>query len=58
MACKVVTFWFFTVPAAIVAYPITYLVTDIIGEIWGKEQANKTVKIGVICQIISIVLIG
>ena len=58
VACKVVTFQFLTVPAAIVSYPITQLVTDIIGEIWGKEQANKTVKIGVICQIISIVFIG
>lgn len=58
VACKVVVFWKFTVPAAIVAYPITYLMTDIIGEIWGKEEANRTVKLGIICQIISLIMIG
>ena len=32
--------------------------TDVIGEIWGKEEANKTVKLGFICQMISLALIG
>jgi len=58
VACKVVAFWVFTVPAAIVSYPMTYLMTDIIGEIWGRDEANRTVKVGIICQIISLVLIG
>lgn len=57
-ASKVVSFWGLTVPAAIVAYPLTFLVTDIIGEIWGKDEANRTVKIGVLCQLISLVLIS
>ena len=58
VASKVVTFWGLVVPAAIVAYPVTFLVTDVIGEIWGKEEANKTVKLGFICQMVSLVLIG
>lgn len=57
-ASKVVSFWGLVVPAAIVAYPITFLITDVIGEIWGKEEANKTVKRGLICQLVSLVLIG
>lgn len=57
-ASKVVSFWGLTVPAAIVAYPLTFLVTDIIGEIWGKDEANRTVKIGVLCQLISLFLIS
>lgn len=57
-ASKVVSFWGLTVPAAIVAYPLTFLVTDIIGEIWGKDEANRTVKIGVLCQLISLALIS
>ena len=32
--------------------------TDVIGENWGKEQANQTVKIGFWCQLISLILIG
>lgn len=57
-AAKVVSFWGLVVPAAIVAYPLTFLMTDVIGEIWGKEEANRTVKLGFMCQLISLVLIG
>ena len=58
VSSKIVSFWGLTVPAAIVAYPLTFLMTDVIGEIWGKEEANKTVKLGFICQMVSLVLIG
>lgn len=58
VSAKIVTFGGLVIPAAIVAYPLTFLMTDVIGEIWGKEQANETVKIGFICQLISLVLIG
>lgn len=58
VSAKIVSFWGLVIPAAIVAYPLTFLITDIIGEIWGKEMANRAVKIGFICQIISLVLIG
>jgi uncharacterized integral membrane protein (TIGR00697 family) len=58
VSSKIVSFLGLTVPAAIVAYPLTFLMTDVIGEIWGKEEANKTVKLGFICQMISLALIG
>lgn len=58
VSAKIVTFGGLVIPAAIVAYPLTFLMTDIIGEIWGKEQANQSVKLGFICQLISLVLIG
>lgn len=58
VSAKIVTFWGLVIPAAIVAYPLTFLMTDVIGEIWGKEQANQTVKIGFWCQLVSLVLIG
>lgn len=58
VSAKIVTFGGLVIPAAIVAYPLTFLMTDIIGEIWGKEQANQSVKLGFICQLISLILIG
>ena len=58
VSAKIVTLGGLVIPAAIVAYPLTFLMTDVIGEIWGKEQANQSVKLGFICQIISLVLIG
>ena len=44
-------------PGAAVCYAITYLMTDVIGEIWGKSQANQTVKIGFVAQILATALI-
>lgn len=58
LSAKIVSFWGMVIPAAIVAYPLTFLMTDLIGEIWGKEQANKAVKLGFICQIASLIMIG
>lgn len=46
-----------TLPGAVLCYAITFLVTDIIGEIWGKKEANTTVRYGFIGQILATVLI-
>ncbi len=48
---KLISVLNFTVAGAIITYPLTFLTTDIIGEIWGKKEANNCVKIGVIIQI-------
>lgn len=46
-----------TIPGAAVCYAITFLMTDIIGEIWGKKEANQTVILGFFCQILASLLI-
>ena len=46
-----------TLTSGALAYPFTFLCTDIIGEIWGKEKANVAVKGGFICQLFSTALI-
>lgn len=46
-----------TLPGAVLCYAITFLVTDVIGEIWGKREADKTVLYGFIGQIVATVLI-
>lgn len=46
-----------TLPGAVVCYAITFLMTDVIGEIWGKKEANQTVKYGFIGQILATILI-
>ena len=57
VSSKVVFFCGLTVPAAVVAYPWTFLCTDVIGEIWGKAEANKTVHRGIVIQLFSLALI-
>ncbi len=58
ISSKIVALGSLSVPAAVVAYPVTFLMTDVIGEIWGKKEANAAVKLGLICQLISLALIG
>ncbi|MCC0690804.1 queuosine precursor transporter [Clostridioides sp. ZZV14-6387] len=58
VAGKVIDIFGLIVPAAVVAYPLTFLCTDVIGEIWGKEEANRTVKRGILMQLFSLLLIA
>lgn len=46
-----------TLTIGVISYPFTFLCTDIIGEIWGKKEANLAVKYGFFAQILSTLLI-
>lgn len=46
-----------TLPGAAVCYAITFLITDIVGELWGREKANMFVRNGFIGQLLATVLI-
>lgn len=46
-----------TLTVGVICYPVTFLVTDIIGEIWGKEESKLAVKFGFICQLVSTLFI-
>lgn len=45
------------IPGAALTYAMTFLCTDIIGEIWGKKEANKTVWRGFFAQFLALALI-
>lgn len=62
MAAKQISIgtWFgypIAITVGIICYPITFLITDIIGEIWGKKEAQRAVLGGFIGQIFAISLI-
>lgn len=46
-----------TIAGAIICYPICYLITDIVGELWGKHEANKIVKYGFMGQVIATLIV-
>lgn len=46
-----------TLPGAVLCYAATFLATDVIGEIWGRQEADRTVKYGLFGQIISVIWI-
>ena len=52
--------WFglpISITAGIMCYPITFLITDIIGELYGKKEAQKAVVGGFIGQVIAVLFI-
>ena len=50
--------WFpFEVSVGLLPYPITFLITDIISEIYGKKKANQVVVTGIFASFFSILII-
>lgn len=47
----------FMLPAAVIVYMITFLVTDVIGEVYGKNMARRTIRAGFITQVIALFFI-
>lgn len=46
-----------TIAGAVICYPVCYLITDIVGEVWGKQEANKIVRYGFIGQVIATLIV-
>ncbi|KGX93657.1 hypothetical protein N781_00085 [Pontibacillus halophilus JSM 076056 = DSM 19796] len=47
----------YILPAAALVYVVTYLLTDVIGEVYGKEVAKQTVKAGFLTQLVALFFI-
>ena len=47
----------FEISVGILPYPITFLITDIISEIYGKEKANQVVTAGIFASAFSLLII-
>ena len=50
--------WFpFEISVGLVPYPITFLITDVISEIYGKKKANQVVVTGIFASFFSILIV-
>jgi len=47
----------FELSVGIIAYPVTFLVTDIISEIYGRKRANKVVVAGVFASVFALLIV-
>lgn len=47
----------FEISVGILPYPITFLITDIISEVYGKKQANKVVTAGLFASFFSLLIV-
>jgi len=57
LASKIINIWGIFVPAGVLAYSITFIATDVISEVWGKERANFTVLGGFVALLCALVLV-
>jgi len=55
LAVKIVVFGPFTVPAGIIVFSMTFLITDILSEKWGKKEAKKAVWVGFFANIVFVI---
>lgn len=58
LASKIIAVGGLVVPAGVLAYSLTFLITDVISEIWGKERAQTVVVGGFITLVLVFVLTG
>lgn len=57
IASKLVDIGGIILPAAVFVFPITFLVTDTISEVWGKEQAKFVVWVGFFMNFLMIIFL-
>ena len=55
---KFVDLGLFVIPAGLLAYPITFLATDLMSEIYGKKRAQRLVWIGFVMNFFMLGLMG
>ena len=47
----------FEISVGLLPYPITFLITDIISEVYGKQKANQVVTGGILASLFSLMII-
>ena len=57
IAVKLISIFGWVVPAGIIAYPLTFLFTDVIAELYGRKIASRVVWAGFGANILMVILI-
>jgi hypothetical protein len=57
LASKIITVFGISVPAGVLGYCITFICTDVISEVWGKERARQVVASGFVALLCVLLLI-
>ncbi|WP_139491447.1 queuosine precursor transporter [Brevibacillus dissolubilis] len=57
VSTKVISVWGMILPAAVIGYPLTYLLTDAISELYGEKNAKQVVYAGFFANLLMIVFV-
>jgi len=57
LACKIISVGSLVLPAAVILYPLTFLITDVVAEIEGKKSAGDLVMTGFYMSLFMVLVI-
>ncbi len=57
LASKIISVFGLFVPAGVLAYSVTFICTDVISEIWGRDRANATILGGFAALVVVLLLV-
>lgn len=57
IAVKLITIFGFTMPAAVIIFPISYIFGDILTEVYGYKQARRVIWLGFFCNLMVVTAI-
>lgn len=57
IAVKLISLYGFILPAAIVIFPLSYIIGDVLTEVYGYRQARRVIWLGFFCNFIAVVAI-
>jgi len=56
-AVKLIDVFGFTLPAAVIIFPISYIFGDVLTEVYGYQQARRVIWLGFFCNLIAVIAI-
>jgi uncharacterized integral membrane protein (TIGR00697 family) len=57
IAVKLISVWSLVLPAAVILFPIAYIIGDILTEVYGFARARQAIWIGFFCNLIAVLAI-
>ncbi len=58
IAVKAIAVWGMVLPAAIIIFPMSYILGDVLTEVYGYRQARRVIWLGFLCNLVVVVAIG
>ena len=57
IAVKLISVWTLVLPAAVILFPIAYIIGDILTEVYGYARARQVIWIGFFCNLVAVLAI-
>ena len=57
IAVKLIEFFSFVLPAGVIVFPISYIVGDVLTEVYGYRKARQVIWLGFLCNLIVVLFI-